>query len=209
MGDLIQDYIYQEGLGDLDKHNGKFAVTPEYPNGTYAYFMTTDSSDNPVYPYVIGPEFYSTPQYPGSEVPALASSFPSGAKGEVVLNTNGTVGYVKMTRNGDGYFGSAQARILGGEGTGATASPVVQTVTSLSLLQEGRSFATPPTLIFEGGGGQGARGRAQINTAGKVTYQPSRRCVSSRRRSPVRRDRRDGCDSRARFRCPTMLPGRG
>jgi len=169
MGDLIQDYIYEEGLGDLDKHNGKFAVTPDYPNGTYAYFMTTDSSDNPVYPYVIGPEFYSTPQYPGSEVPALASSFPSGAKGEIVLNNNGTVGYVKMTRNGDGYFGPAQARILGGEGSGATASPVVQTVTSLSLLQEGRSFATPPTLIFEGGGGQGARGRAQINTAGKVT----------------------------------------
>lgn len=169
IGDLVQDYIFQEGLGNLDRHNGKFAVTPEYPNGTYAYFMTTDSNDNPVYPYVIGPEFYGTPQHPGSTVPALQDTFPSGAAGEVVLNPDGSVGYVKMTRNGDGYFGPAQAKILGGGGTGASGSPVVQTVTSLSLLQEGRSFATPPTLIFEGGGGGGARGRATINTAGKVT----------------------------------------
>ena len=169
IGDLVQDYIFEEGLGNLDRHNGKFAVTPEYPNGTYAYFMTTDSSDNPVYPYVIGPEFYGTPQHPGSTVPALQDTFPAGASGKVVLNPDGSVGYVKMTRNGDGYFGPAQAKILGGGGTGATGSPVVQTVTSLSLLQEGRSFATPPTLIFEGGGGQGARGRATINTAGKVT----------------------------------------
>ena len=161
--------VVAASAGSLDRHNGKFAVTPEYPNGTYAYFMTTDSNDNPVYPYVIGPEFYGTPQHPGSTVPALQDTFPSGAAGEVVLNPNGSVGYVKMTRNGDGYFGPAQAKILGGGGTGALGSPVVQTVTSLSLLQEGRSFATPPTLIFEGGGGGGARGRATINTAGKVT----------------------------------------
>ena len=73
-----------------------------------------------------------------------------------------------MTQKGDNYFGAATARILGGEGTGATGTPTVQTVTGLSLLQGGRDYATPPTLIFEGGGGQGAQGAAEIDTLGKV-----------------------------------------
>ena len=170
LGSFVQDYIYEEGLGTLDRYNGRFAVTPEYPNGTYAYFMSTDSSDNPVYPYVIGPEFYSIPYHPGTTLPPITTEFPEGAAGDVILNDDGTVSYVKMTKNGDGYFGPAQAKIIGGEGSGAIATPVVQTVTGLTLLQEGREFDSPPTLIFEGGGGgQGARGRASIDTSGKVT----------------------------------------
>ena len=39
----------------------------------------------------------------------------------------------------------------------------------LSLINQGRNYATPPTLIFEGGGGQGAQGAAEIDTLGKVT----------------------------------------
>jgi hypothetical protein len=170
LGSFVQDYIFEDGLGTLDRHNGRFAVTPDYPNGTYAYFMSTDSSDNPVYPYVIGPEFYGEPYHSNETLPAITSEFPVGAKGEVVLNPDGSVGYVRMVRSGDGYFGPAKAKIIGGEGSGATAVPTVQTVTGLTLLQEGREFATPPTLIFEGGGGgQGARGRAQVNSNGKVT----------------------------------------
>ena len=74
-----------------------------------------------------------------------------------------------MTKKGDNFFGPATAKILGGQGTGATASPTVQTVTGLSLLNQGRNYATPPTLIFEGGGGQGAQGAAEIDTLGEVT----------------------------------------
>ena len=36
------DYEYVPGLGDLDECNGRFTRTPEYPNGTYAYFLTED-----------------------------------------------------------------------------------------------------------------------------------------------------------------------
>lgn len=168
MGSFIQDYIYEEGYGDLDEFNGRFSVTPEYPNGTYAYFLTTDSSDNPVYPYAIGPKYYGVPIFEDTDITQIPTQFPSGAFGEVVLDDNGSVAYIKMTRNGDGYFGPTKAKILGGEGVGATANPIVQTVTSLTLLSPGRSFATPPTLIFEGGGGQGARGAASIDTTGKI-----------------------------------------
>lgn len=40
-GTFVADYEYVEGLGTLDACNGIFTVTPEFPNGTYAYFLTT------------------------------------------------------------------------------------------------------------------------------------------------------------------------
>jgi hypothetical protein len=44
----------------LDVHNGRFCITPEYPNGTYCYFATVNEDWNSAYPYVVGPTFYGT-----------------------------------------------------------------------------------------------------------------------------------------------------
>ena len=63
-GFFEEDYFFDDS-GDLDEHNGRFCITPEYPNGVYAYFCTVSESpdsnfDNyfsPVYPYIIGPTF--------------------------------------------------------------------------------------------------------------------------------------------------------
>jgi hypothetical protein len=41
-GTFVQDYEFVEGIGDLDECNGRFCVTPEFTNGTYAYFLTND-----------------------------------------------------------------------------------------------------------------------------------------------------------------------
>lgn len=40
MGVFLQDYEYVAGLGDLDDCNGRFDVTPEFPNGIYHYYAT-------------------------------------------------------------------------------------------------------------------------------------------------------------------------
>ncbi|MBB5031633.1 YHYH protein [Prosthecobacter vanneervenii] len=45
-GAFVQDYEYVEGKGDLDASNGRYGVTPEFPQGTY-YYVLTDA-----YPYV-------------------------------------------------------------------------------------------------------------------------------------------------------------
>lgn len=42
----------------MDEYNGRWCVTPEFPSGTYAYFVATDSSGDPAYPFVIGPYYY-------------------------------------------------------------------------------------------------------------------------------------------------------
>jgi hypothetical protein len=62
LGSFLEDYEYIAGSGDLDEHNGRFCVTPDYPNGIYAYFVTIDVNEDPLYPYVIGPTYYGTVQ---------------------------------------------------------------------------------------------------------------------------------------------------
>ena len=39
-GTFSKDYQYLKGSGDLDICNGRFTVTNEFPEGTYAYFLT-------------------------------------------------------------------------------------------------------------------------------------------------------------------------
>ena len=61
-GCFIEDYIYTAGAGDLDARNGRYCITPEYPNGIYAYFVTIDANLNPVYPFILGSTYYGTVQ---------------------------------------------------------------------------------------------------------------------------------------------------
>lgn len=41
-GAFVQDYVYVHGSGSLDECNGAEVVTADYPQGTYAYFLTGD-----------------------------------------------------------------------------------------------------------------------------------------------------------------------
>ncbi len=58
LGHYREDYEFNTANGHLDEHNGRFCVTPEYPNGIYAYFCTVDENWNSAYPYAVGPTFY-------------------------------------------------------------------------------------------------------------------------------------------------------
>ena len=70
LGFFVEDYVYT-GVGDLDEHNGRFCVTPDYPNGVYAYFATINEINDsigpfrgfrrPQFPYLIGNSYHSVP----------------------------------------------------------------------------------------------------------------------------------------------------
>ncbi|NQX85720.1 MAG: YHYH protein [Flavobacteriaceae bacterium] len=65
LGTFREDYEYIDHSGQsdyLDEHNGRFCVTPEYPNGIYCYFATVDENWNSAYPYAVGPTFYGVYQ---------------------------------------------------------------------------------------------------------------------------------------------------
>ena len=76
-GNMCEDYVYTAGAGDLDVHNGRFCVTPDYPSGIYAYFVTIDASLAPAYPFVLGSTYYGTVQT-GNTGPTGGHNTPSG-----------------------------------------------------------------------------------------------------------------------------------
>ena len=46
LGMFVVDWEYVAGLGDLDECNGRTGVTPEFPKGTYHYYITSS------YPFI-------------------------------------------------------------------------------------------------------------------------------------------------------------
>ena len=86
LGSYYEDYEQVSGLGDLDEHNGRFCVTPEYPQGTYAYFATIDRAGNSVFPYIMGPTYYGVVET--SNFPVMG---PGAGSTSVVINEPVTV----------------------------------------------------------------------------------------------------------------------
>ena len=73
-GFFVEDFTYKEKTDEtvLDANNGRFCITPQYPNGVYAYFATIsdtgaeqggqfNSYKLPTFPYLLGDNYQSTP----------------------------------------------------------------------------------------------------------------------------------------------------
>ncbi len=116
LGRYMEDNAYLGDLGytqgihfDLDEYNGRFCVTPEFPNGTYAYFVSLTATGTPAFPYNIGRRFYGDPA--GSSVPAITepvdTNFLGGAEIQESIKSmsNGaaTVTLVWSSVEGGGY----------------------------------------------------------------------------------------------------------
>ena len=90
MGIFVQDFEFTDA-GDLDEHNGRYCKTPDYPNGTYAYFVTVNNATLfPAYPYVIGNTYYATPAATG---PAVTTAGNGGGISPLGLGTIFSGGY--------------------------------------------------------------------------------------------------------------------
>jgi len=97
LGAYIEDFEYIVGLGDLDEYNGRYCVTPEYPNGIYAYFVTIDANLDPVYPYTPGPYYYGIAQGSGNlgpqsghhTIPSNCTSYTGSTTN--LIQTTGTI----------------------------------------------------------------------------------------------------------------------
>lgn len=60
--------LYKQGTDtqandfDLDERNVRYCVTPEFPNGTWAYFLCIDAAGNPVFPYQVARSYQGDPK---------------------------------------------------------------------------------------------------------------------------------------------------
>ncbi|AOV58590.1 structural protein [Synechococcus phage S-CAM3] len=84
MGTFVDDYEWtptvDTGKTRLDVNNGRFCVTPEFPLGVYAYFMTIDAVGTPVFPYIMGENYYSLPVQSNYQSDVTQSSLPRSVR---------------------------------------------------------------------------------------------------------------------------------
>jgi hypothetical protein len=89
--DYLGDHGYAPGTGlfDLDEYNGRWCVTPEFPGGTYAYFVSISSNGTPAFPYNIGRAYYGSAT--GGSVASIGetvvTNFVGGPNGAFSLAT--------------------------------------------------------------------------------------------------------------------------
>ncbi|MGC6467189.1 MAG: YHYH protein [Akkermansiaceae bacterium] len=81
IGHYLEDYEYLGDLGftqgvdfDLNEYNMRFCVTPEFPGGTYAYFVCIEADGTPAFPYNIGRKFF------GNATGGVVPNIPANAE---------------------------------------------------------------------------------------------------------------------------------
>ena len=94
LGFFIEDYDYTAD-GHLDKYNGRFCKTPEFPDGVYAYFCTMQDADGstspfigsrePTFPYVLNGFKFKKIEMNGQ--PLSLQDMPILNSGNVLRNT--------------------------------------------------------------------------------------------------------------------------
>jgi hypothetical protein len=88
--DYLGDHGYAQGVDfDLDEYNCRWCVTPEFPTGIYAYFVSISSNGTPAFPYNIGRAYFgsATGGTVASIAETVATNFVGGPNRAFALNS--------------------------------------------------------------------------------------------------------------------------
>jgi photosystem II stability/assembly factor-like uncharacterized protein len=149
-GFFIEDYVYTAN-GDLDQNNGRYCITPEFPNGTYAYFSTGTN-----YPYVLNDYAY--------EVDVFNTSFKNTQLSNLIETE-------ELVRNTSPYRLNREYFNYDGINTNyaETAKILVRSVTksgvdSIQILNRGNSYKIGDRLTFNNSGTNGRGLSAKVDS---------------------------------------------
>lgn len=179
--DYLGDLGYTQGVDfDLNEWNARWCVTPEFPNGTWAYFVSITSEGAPAFPYNIGRSFFGTPA--GGSVTAIAETVTTNFLGGPNLSPslsapvvdNGVVTLVWSAAEGGTYQVESKTDLArtswATNATGLTAARSMGTYTKNSresieffrVTQTELAGYDPATGGNTGGGGGGGGGGGAI-----------------------------------------------
>jgi YHYH protein len=188
------DYLGDHGIlpgtntYDLDEYNGRYCVTPEFPGGTYAYFVSISSNGTPVFPYNIGRGFYGSPT--GGVITAISETVATNFLGNTNLTSklnspgvnNGTVTLSWSAIEGGSYRVEATTNLADSSswtilGTGVSPNQITGNYTNVTALDQrfyrvGRTsvaaYDSPGTTLFATNsvapGGSASRGQTVLLT---------------------------------------------
>jgi hypothetical protein len=167
-GFFTQDYSYLEVSDEivLDKNNGRFCVTPEYPNGTYAYFATINNSDAdssgpfsgyklPIFPYLIGDNFNSRPNEFNFKKASNQIDFDLNQT-SFSRNTNP----YNLIKNGSSYSYLELPNLLNQTADIKYASP--GSIEKINIISGGSGYKIGDTLVFDNEGTEGYNASAEV-----------------------------------------------
>ena len=167
--DFLADNGYVQGVDfDLDQYNGRTCVTPEYPGGTYAYFVAMDTNGYTAFPHMLGKEFYGTPNYtanatiPTTGVTELFNGGPNTKESlsSPILNTaNNTVTLTWSSVEGGSYAVETSSNLSENwTTTNSTISAAAQ---------------SPSTSYTENGTAASAQRFYRVKRTSTATYDPA------------------------------------
>ena len=165
-GFFVEDFVFTDN-GDLDKHNGRFCVTPDYPNGVYAYFATIDNVNSssgpfegfrsPKFPYLIGNSFNSEP---------ISFNFKlSSNHDDYDIEKDGWFRNTKPYRlfsNPSGYDYIYNSSKIKNQSIDIT-NTSVGTVESIKIVNKGDNFKIGDRLVFDNTQTSGSGASAEIS----------------------------------------------
>ena len=172
-GFFVEDFEYTAD-GDLDECNGRFTITPEYPNGIYAYFTTINPGNvestppftnykRPIFPYVIGDFYKSKPiefnfntNSNQDYIDINATTWKRNTTPYNLLNQNSTYDYL-LNLNNIKQSKSVVNNVLSGS------------ISSVGIITGGFDYKVGDRLVFESPTGYGARASVSLIEGKKVS----------------------------------------
>ena len=154
LGSFVDDYKYTHKSGSLDENNGRFCITPDFPTGTYAYFLTINSDQVPQFPYVLGDKYYSLP---------VDSNYNSNINQNDVPRNAKRFYRPGMQGNGEGLIAQIEAVTAG-------------TVDRIAVDRSSTNFSINSKLFFDNEGTEGSGVEALVASVKgeEVNYLQSR-----------------------------------
>ena len=143
LGTFNNDYAYAHKTGSLDENNGRFCITPDYPEGSYAYFLTIDVIKNATNIHTLRDKnFYSLPVDSNYNSNINQNDVP---KIEEILPVSG------MPRNGEGVVAQIEEVKSG-------------TIDSISVDRSSSNFSANSKVYFDNRGSEGAEAEALVES---------------------------------------------
>ena len=165
-GFFVEDYEF-DNSGDLDISNGRYCKTPDFPQGTYAYFSSVESSLSvnriiPRFPYFIGDTFRSELL----EETYIINQYLDFNSGEIIRNT--------LPYNVSDPYSGSDFLVESNEITNQTSkveSVLSGSVDSLTISEPGSNYRIGDSLVFDndGTGGGGASAEVSLVRGKNVT----------------------------------------
>lgn len=147
LGTFVQDYEYRHKSGTLDENNGRYCVTPDFPEGIYAYFLTIEEDQTPVFPYIIGENFYSLP---------------------VDSNYNTNLNQTNISRNVQRLF-TPGLPSNGGGFNGVVQDLESGSIDSVEVVESTSTFSVGSEVLFDNSGTEGSDVEATVSSVNGQT----------------------------------------